>query len=84
MYTTPSIAQRFWQVVLTRFLRSLLQYKFEDLIGALAGNEGAAFFGVISELSPGFFLLIAYSVVAGLLHHFFNMRILLDSDVVEK
>lgn len=54
-----------------------MQYKFDELIVALAGNEGAAFFGLESKLGPGFSILIAYSVFAGLLHSFFNMGLLL-------
>jgi len=54
------------------------------LIGALAGNEGAQFFGIATELGPGFFILIAYWVFGGLVHYFFNMRWLLDSLRVEQ
>ena len=48
------------------------QYKFDDLVVALAGEEGSQVFGIKSELGPGFFILIAYSVVGGLIHYFFN------------
>lgn len=54
------------------------------MIASLAGNEGAQFFGIETELGPGFFILIAYSVFAGLVHYFFNMRLLLDSHDAEE
>jgi hypothetical protein len=51
------------------------QYKFDALIGALAGNDGSQFFGMTSELGPGFYILIAYSVLGGLTHYFFNIAV---------
>jgi len=41
------------------------------MIETLAGNEGKQFFGMTSELGPGFFILIAYSVFAGLFQYLF-------------
>jgi len=47
-----------------------LQYKFEEFIAAVSGEEGAEFLTVSAELGPGFFLLLAYAVFSGLLHHY--------------
>jgi hypothetical protein len=41
----------------------------------LAGNENAAFFGMRSELGIGFYILVGYSVLAGLLHYIFNSAV---------
>jgi len=48
------------------------------------GNDGSQFFGITTELGPGFFILIAYSVFGGMLHFFFNMRLLLEEEDVDK
>jgi hypothetical protein len=42
------------------------------LVDQLAGDEGAALFEVTSELGPGFFVLIAYTISGGLVHYFFS------------
>jgi hypothetical protein len=49
-----------------------LQHKFANLVDRLAGEEGAALFGVTSELGPGFFVLVAYTVCGGFVHYFFS------------
>jgi hypothetical protein len=51
---------------------TVLQYKFKQLVDQLAGDEGAALFEVSSELGPGFFVLIAYTISGGLVHYFFS------------
>jgi hypothetical protein len=42
------------------------------LVDRLAGEEGAALFAVTSELGPGFYVLIAYTICGGLVHYFFS------------
>jgi hypothetical protein len=42
------------------------------LVDRLAGDEGAALFAVSSELGPGFFVLIAYTICGGLVHYLFS------------
>lgn len=51
------------------------QYKFDDLIAALAGNENSAFFVMSSALGTGFYILIGYSVLAGILQYIFNSAV---------
>jgi hypothetical protein len=48
------------------------QYKFKQLVDRLAGDEGAALFEVTSELGPGFYVLIAYTICGGFVHYFFS------------
>jgi hypothetical protein len=48
------------------------QYKFKDLVDRLAGEQGAALFEVSTELGPGFFVLIAYTICGGFVHYFFS------------
>jgi hypothetical protein len=48
------------------------QYKFKQLVDRLAGDEGAALFEVTSELGPGFYALIAYTICGGFVHYFFS------------
>lgn len=45
------------------------------MIESLAGEEGNPFFGINSELGPGFFVLIAYSVFAGFFQYLFNCAV---------
>jgi len=45
------------------------------MIGTMAGNEGSQFFGINAELGPGFFILIVYSVFAGLFEYFFHCAV---------
>lgn len=44
-----------------------VQYKFPDLVMRLAGESNAGFLNIESELGAGFYVLIAYSVIAGFL-----------------
>jgi hypothetical protein len=53
----------------------LVQYKFDEIIEALAGNEGSEFFGIYSHMGPGFYILIGYSVFAGFLQYLFNCAV---------
>jgi len=41
----------------------------------LAGSEGSQFFGITSELGPGFFILIVYSMFAGFFQYLFNCAV---------
>lgn len=44
-----------------------VEYKFPQLVGKLAGDTNAGFLEIKSGLGSGFYILIAYSVVAGFL-----------------
>lgn len=44
-------------------------------MAALAGNDGAQFFGIVSHIGPGFYILLAYCFVGGLTHYFFNCAV---------
>ncbi len=44
-----------------------VEFKFPQLVGKLAGSTNAGFLEIKSGLGSGFFILIAYSVVAGFL-----------------
>ena len=44
-----------------------IESKFEEFISSIAGDENAGFIDLKSELGSGFFILIAYCVVAGFL-----------------
>jgi hypothetical protein len=47
------------------------------LIDRLAGDAGAALFAVTSELGPGFFILIAYTICGGLVHYLFSNTVMM-------
>jgi uncharacterized membrane protein YfhO len=49
-----------------------LQYKFKDLVGALAGNDNSQFFAITSDLGDGFYILLCYSICAAILQYIFN------------
>lgn len=51
------------------------QFKFENLVASLAGEEGAELFGVESQLSIGFYLLIGYCVCSGFMHYWFSSAV---------
>lgn len=42
------------------------------MVEALAGNEGAHYFGIAAELGPAFWILLAYSVLGCVTNHMFN------------
>ena len=46
-----------------------VEFKFSELIATIAGEENAGFISVTSKLGTGFYILIAYSVVAGFLQY---------------
>ena len=48
--------------------------QFPNLIMKIAGDTNAAFLDIDSELGTGFYLLIAYSVVAGFLQSSLRIR----------
>ena len=50
-----------------------VEYKFHQFVYELAGEEGAQFIDVESYLGPGFYVLIVYSVVAGLLQYYLRI-----------
>ena len=50
-----------------------VEYKFEQFIKQLAGDQGAQFIDVETYLGPGFYILLAYSVVAGLLQYYLRI-----------
>lgn len=50
-----------------------VEFKFSELVTRIAGQTNALFLDITSGLGPGFYLLIAYSVVAGFLQ--FSLRI---------
>lgn len=53
-----------------------VQYKFEELVAALAGNDGSQFFGMRSDLQKGFFILIGYSVLGSVCHYIFQCTVI--------
>ncbi len=44
-----------------------MEFKFPALVGKLAGETNSGFIDIKSSLGSGFYILIAYSVVAGFL-----------------
>mmetsp|Transcript_21012 Transcript_21012/g.50674 ORF Transcript_21012/g.50674 Transcript_21012/m.50674 type:complete len:681 (+) Transcript_21012:41-2083(+) len=50
-----------------------VEYKFPNLIMKIAGDTNASFLDIDSKLGTGFYILIAYSVVAGFLQ--FSLRV---------
>jgi hypothetical protein len=52
-----------------------IEFKFEKMIGAMAGNKGSQFFGIDSAKGPGFYILIAYSVLSAFLQYIFNSAV---------
>lgn len=46
-----------------------VEFKFSELIATIAGEENEGFISVTSKLGTGFYILIAYSVVAGFLQY---------------
>jgi hypothetical protein len=46
-----------------------VEFKFSKLIKKIAGSSNAIFLDITSGMGPGFYLLIAYSVVAGFLQY---------------
>ena len=61
--------------VVTKSLFPNPQYKFVELIGALAGNDNSEFFGISADLGIAFWILIGYSVASGLLQYFFSAAV---------
>ena len=51
-----------------------VEYKFPNLIMRIAGDSNAGFLDVDSDLGSGFFVLIAYSVVAGVMQASLRIR----------
>ncbi|KAL7541037.1 hypothetical protein ACHAXR_011534 [Thalassiosira sp. AJA248-18] len=51
-----------------------VEYKFPNLVMKIAGDSNASFLDVDSELGVGFYILIAYSIVAGLLQSSLRIR----------
>jgi hypothetical protein len=52
-----------------------IEFKFERMIGAMAGNKGSQFFGIESAKGPGFYILIVYSVFSAFLQYIFNSAV---------
>lgn len=50
----------------------VIEYRFEKFVAFLAGRDNADFFQLTAELGVGFYLLIIYSILAGLLGYFLN------------
>merc|ERR1712087_900084 len=50
-----------------------VEYKFPNLIEKIAGDTNAGFLDIDSNLGAGFYVLIAYPVVAGFLQ--FSLRV---------
>ena len=48
------------------------------MVEALAGNEGAQFFGISAELGPAFWILLAYSVVANGANYLYTHAVVLQ------
>ena len=46
-----------------------VEYKFPNLVNKIAGESNSAFLNIDSNLGVGFYILIAYSVVAGFLQY---------------
>ena len=61
-----------------------VEYKFPSLVNKIAGDSNSAFLEVDSGLGAGFFLLIAYSVVAGYLQFFLRLEDEPDKGTSEK
>ncbi|KAL7544644.1 hypothetical protein ACHAWF_008018 [Thalassiosira exigua] len=51
-----------------------VEYKFPNLIMRIAGDTNAGFLDIDSQLGVGFYILIAYSIVAGLLQNSLRIR----------
>ena len=51
-----------------------VEYKFPNLVNKIAGESNSAFLEIDSDLGIGFYLLIAYSVVAGFLQYTLRIR----------
>ncbi|KAL3930198.1 MAG: hypothetical protein SGBAC_011866 [Bacillariaceae sp.] len=51
-----------------------VEFKFAELVARLAGDSNAIFLDITSSLGAGFYLLIAYSVIAGFLQ--FTLRVI--------
>ena len=49
------------------------------MVEALAGNEGAQFFGIVAELGPAFWMLLASSVLGCITNHIFNRAALFEN-----
>ena len=47
-----------------------VENKFSKFVSAFAGKDNAQFFSITSTLGPGFYILIAYSIISGLLQYF--------------
>jgi len=50
-----------------------VEHKYSELVSKIAGDSMAGFFTIQTHLGPGFYLLIAYAVVAGFLQ--FSLRV---------
>lgn len=59
-----------------------VEYKFPNLIMKIAGDTNSSFLDIDSNLGIGFYILIAYSVVAGFLQ--FSLRIRNDDKSTEQ
>mmetsp|Transcript_25141 Transcript_25141/g.37153 ORF Transcript_25141/g.37153 Transcript_25141/m.37153 type:complete len:605 (+) Transcript_25141:126-1940(+) len=55
-----------------------VEYKFQDFIKAVAGEEDASFISVKSSKGPGFFVLIGYGFVAGLFQFYLRFWVMSD------
>jgi len=58
-----------------------IEFKFAELVARLAGDSNAVFLDITSGLGAGFYLLIAYSVIAGFLQ--FTLRVIDSMPSVE-
>jgi len=45
------------------------------MIASMAGRDGSQFFSMTADLGPGFYVLIAYSVIAGFFQYLFNRAV---------
>ncbi|CAJ1952002.1 unnamed protein product [Cylindrotheca closterium] len=57
-----------------------VEFKFSDLVARLAGDSNAVFLDITSGLGAGFYILLAYSFIAGFLQ--FTLRVIHDDPIM--